>query len=155
MPDTTRRLLGRALWQRQDPIVHDRTDWRANPNHWHAITRLWAVVQVGHIPPCAVLAVKPTRAEARYGPRRTHLAFTRWVVRRLLCDDLGVFSALMAAFAARTSLRSSSARSQRPECRPARLRRHLRSNASCHLQSRKTISLSSKYSPTPSRRVRL
>jgi hypothetical protein len=26
LPDTTRRLTARALWQRQDPIVHDRTD---------------------------------------------------------------------------------------------------------------------------------
>jgi hypothetical protein len=32
LPDTTRRLIARALWQRQDPIVHDRTDLGQDSN---------------------------------------------------------------------------------------------------------------------------
>ena len=68
-----RRLIARALWQRQGPIVHDRTDLGQGSNR------------------CA-----PVRE---------------------------------------VSLRSSPARSQRPESPPARLRRHVRSNVSCRLQA--------------------
>src|SRR6478672_1702637 len=73
VPIATRRLIARALWQRQDPIVHDRTDLGQGSN--------------------------------RCAPFRE------------------------------VSLRSSPARSQRPESPPARLRRHVRSNVSCRLQA--------------------
>jgi hypothetical protein len=77
--------------------------WRENPNYWRAITRLNAVGQVAHqhrrVPHSRLN--QRHLAEPDYDPRRRAcLAFACWVVRFLLCDDLGVISALMAAIRA-------------------------------------------------------
>ena len=67
-----------------------------NPNHWRAITSLNALVRVTHQrrrgtrSHCNIIL-----ADSDYDPiRRACLAFACWGVHCLLCDDVGIISAL-------------------------------------------------------------
>ena len=84
--------------------------WRAKTNNWRAITRLRAGVPVAH----PHRRVPHSRLNRRHlaepdcdTKRRACLAFACWVARCLLCDALGLFPALMAAFAAKRASTSS------------------------------------------------